>query len=332
MRIPMRRIFSLPIFVLFLAGLLFSGPVLPARAQASTAQDLIAAVNALRSSNGLAPYQVDSTLMSSAQAHSEYQASIQDTTHTRADGTTPADYSFIENIAGGLNLSADAAVNRFWQDQLHLSTLVGISDGFVGAGVAVDGNSVVYYTLQVRRAAGSKDVPVSVAPASGMDTGQGAAADQPAAAAGLYLQITATPQPDGSIIHTVQAGESAWFVANMYGLTVQELSALNGLSPDPALFVGQKLIVRQAATPTTSPTVTPTQRPPTRTPAPTRTPRPPTAVPSITPTATNTPFSLINALPALEGDNRRYLGIGLVAVSGLGLLVMLAASIFKRGK
>lgn len=326
----MRRIFSLSLLVLSLAAWLFSAPVKPVRAQASSAQDLIAAVNALRSSNGLVPYQVDSALMSSAQAHSEYQAAIQDTTHTRADGSTPANYSFIENIAGGLNLSADAAVNRFWQDELHLSTLIGLSEGFVGAGVAIDANSVVYYTLQVRRASGSVNVPVNVVlPAAGAEADSAAPVD---AVAAPLQQVTETPQADGTIVHVVTAGESAYSVALDYGLTVAELSAMNGLSPDPALFIGQKLIVRLAPTVTTTPTVTNTVRPPTRTPAPTRTPRPPTAIPSITPTATNTPFSLLNALPTLEGDSRRYLGIGLIVVSGLGLLVMLATSLFKRGK
>ncbi len=148
----------------------------------------------------------------------------------------------------------------------------------------------------------------------------------------LYQQVTNTPQPDGSIIHVVQEGESAWTVADAYGMTVAELAALNGLAPEPALFPGQELIVRVAPTPTVSPTVTQTERPPTRTPAPTRTPRPPTAVPSITPTATATPFSLINALPTLEGASRRNLGIGLIVVSGLGLLAMLGTSIFRRGK
>jgi LysM repeat protein len=329
----MRRILSLSSLVLFLAGvLLFTAPVMPVRAQASSAQELIAAVNALRSSNGLAPYQTDGSLMASAQSHSDYQASIQDTTHTRADGTSPADYSFIENIAGGLNLSASAAVNSFWQDELHLSTLTGLSEGYVGAGVAVDSSNVVYYTLQVRRAPGAVNVPVNVAPpAQGGSPASGAqdAADAPVV---LLQQVTNTPQPDGSIIHVVQEGESAWTVADAYGLTVSELSALNGLSPEPALFPGQTLIVRQAASPTVTPTVTSTLRPPTRTPAPTRTPRPPTAVPSITPTASATPFSLLNALPTLEGSSRRSLGIGLIVVSGLGLLAMLGTSLFKRGR
>ncbi len=145
-------------------------------------------------------------------------------------------------------------------------------------------------------------------------------------------QVTATPQPDGSIIHTVQEGESAWTVASLYGITVQQLSAMNGLSPDPALFPGQTLTVRQAASPTVTPTVTNTARPPTRTPAPTRTPRPPTAIPSETPIPTSTPFSLINALPTLEGASRRNLGIGLVVVSGLGLLAIAASAIFRRGR
>ncbi|MBM3604730.1 MAG: LysM peptidoglycan-binding domain-containing M23 family metallopeptidase [Alphaproteobacteria bacterium] len=45
--------------------------------------------------------------------------------------------------------------------------------------------------------------------------------------------------------HVVTAGETAWSVARRYGVTVQDLSAWNGLPADMSLRVGQRLIVPQ---------------------------------------------------------------------------------------
>jgi len=56
---------------------------------------------------------------------------------------------------------------------------------------------------------------------------------------------TATPQPDGSIIHTVQAGDTPWSVAARYGITYDELVALNDLGA--FIQPGQQLIVRLAS-------------------------------------------------------------------------------------
>lgn len=69
-------------------------------------------------------------------------------------------------------------------------------------------------------------------------------------------QVTATPRPDGSIVHTVEAGDTLFGLALLYGTTVEEIKALNGLESD-LLVVGQELLIRppQASAPT--PTATP---------------------------------------------------------------------------
>ncbi len=72
----------------------------------------------------------------------------------------------------------------------------------------------------------------------------------------------ATPQPDGSIIHTVQRCETLTGIAVTYGLTLDEIRRLNNLQSD-VLRVGQQLVVRAATEPTPAPA------PPTPTPGPT---------------------------------------------------------------
>jgi LysM repeat protein len=75
--------------------------------------------------------------------------------------------------------------------------------------------------------------------------------------------VTATPRPDGSIVHTVQEGDTLFGLALLYGTTVDEIRALNGLGSD-LLIIGQTLLIRppQAAPAAPSPTLAPAARQP----------------------------------------------------------------------
>ncbi|MCC7358577.1 MAG: LysM peptidoglycan-binding domain-containing protein [Anaerolineales bacterium] len=81
---------------------------------------------------------------------------------------------------------------------------------------------------------------------------------------------TSTPDADGNIIYVVQAGDALWSIAARFGLTVDELKAMNGLTSD-IISIGQKLIVA-TSTPSASPT-------------PTVDPNQPTADPNASPTS-----------------------------------------------
>jgi LysM repeat protein len=271
----------LPRYLLFI---LFSLLILTSvtdgvRAQSAGPQDLINEVNALRASNGLQPYTVDSSLMAQAQAHSDYQASIGQLTHTRADGSTPWSYGIQENIAGGTGLSIQAAVYSIWADSVHMNTMVGYESGLVGAGVAVvDG--FVYYTLNVIQSGGGNSGNNSRA------INQPLLTSEPTIGEEIFAVQTAIPQEDGSIVHVVQPGQAPWSIAIAYGIKIADIASLNNFDPtNPVLYVGQELLIRPPLPVTSTPIITNT----------------PTIVPTVTtPTATHTPILQITPTTMLS--------------------------------
>ena len=330
-----RTIVTILIAVFFLAvlgGMLTS--LSAVSAQAGSASDLIAAVNTYRAANDLAPYDVDGALMSEAQSHSEYQASIQDCTHVRADGSSPGDHGIsAENIACGRNLSVEGAIYGQWTDSLHSATMLGPETGLVGAGVAsVDG--FVYYTLAVKRLSGDftyrpPKLPEQQQQATAQP-GQPSSTPNPQPVVSAQM-VTSTPNADGSVAHRLRYGEVLVQVAEAYGITLNELYALNSaLDPTaPVYYEGQILLIRLAPTVTPSSSPTQTLPPPTRTLTPTRTA---TRVLSPTPTPTLTPEPLIT-LPDLDdlGANRRTVAYVVIVVCAVGFVVVLVNGL-KKGK
>ena len=293
----------------------------PAQAQ-SGAYDLVNAVNQLRAANGLPPYQVNNALMAAAQAHSEFMASNNVISHTGAGGSRPIDramgsgfgggaQAFVsENIASGVDWGAADAVSIWQGDQLHLNTMLSGDYTDIGAGVAVGGH-LTYFTIDVGYISGS--------PGSG--SAGGSAALPTIAILGEAPVATATPQPDGSIIHTIQTGQALWNVAAIYGIELAELLEMNNLTDSAMVFVGDKLIVKTADPPPTA-TLTPTEPyvRPSETPTLLDTPTPqysPTPEETVTPTPA--PSMLEGILPA--GVNSILLLVGFLVGGGLVLLV-----------
>jgi LysM domain/Lamin Tail Domain len=100
-----------------------------------------------------------------------------------------------------------------------------------------------------------------------------------------------TPTPilySGIITHTVKTGETLGIIAGIYGVTVEDIMALNHLDNPNLVEIGQKLRIQipptETPTPTQTPTITSTPTPPT----PSRTPTP------ITPTLA--PYVVIEAV------------------------------------
>jgi len=217
---------QLILLILLLILVFFIQPQ-PVHAQAGSAADLINAVNQLRQSQGLAPYTVDSYLMGFAQSHSDYMASIGQWTHTRADGTTSFDYGIKENVAMGSNMSIQHCVYTIWSDWVHLQTMTGYASGTVGAGVS-SANGVVYYTLNVLPNETVVRQPTTVSsenpPAQPADS-------SPSSLLVSASQVDiATPNPDGSVIHTVRYGETLWAISEAYGIPIDQILTNTGLT------------------------------------------------------------------------------------------------------
>ena len=255
----------------------------------STASELIGAVNDLRASHGLAPYQTNSILMSIAQTQAEYMAAIGvSNKHTDAQGLLPyqralaagylvaGDFSngkpgwFSENVTGGIGKTAQDAIDEWMGDEAHKGTMLSGTLRDVGAGVAVVGNTY-YYCLDASLSTGG--TPVAYTPPAPLNTS-------------TPTIVINTPNADGSVVYIVQLGDTPLAIAIAYGISKSEIYARNNLTDSSLIYPNQRIIIRGAYTPTqTQPTGTPTL-PPTITPWPTSTPTstatiiPPTPTPS----------------------------------------------------
>jgi hypothetical protein len=135
---------------------------------------------------------------------------------------------------------------------------------------------------------------------------------------------TAAPNPDGSLVHVVQAGQTLIGIATVYKVELNDLLKLNGLSMQSVIQPGDIILVKAAvSTPTQAASTTPTMRPPrltaTASPAPTVAPtsaRPVERSPTIA-ARTVTPDISADHPPAVD---RILLIIGVVGVLGVALL------------
>ena len=83
---------------------------------------------------------------------------------------------------------------------------------------------------------------------------------------------TPTPGPDGRIVYVVQANDSWWRIAAIYGLDLNELLAVNNATRDTVLVEGSEIVLGYGGpvevAPTAGPSPTPAPQGPTPTPQP----------------------------------------------------------------
>ena len=296
-------------------------------AAAVSAYDLIVAVNSYRNENDLNELPTNVYLMAAAQNQAVYLANTYGSTppgesegHVGEDGSDATDraeavgYTVItgmqvrENWAGvDASVSLDSLLNDIWGDANNSNVMLNEYAVQIGAG-ATQIDNMVYYVLNIA-------VDYSVSPASSTLTVE--STETPDV---VPVEVSA-PSSDGSIIHVVEKGQALWSIAITYGVTVDQIRALNGLSENDAIYEGQNLLVRAAytATPTLTPTNTP--MPPTRTPIPPQSPQ------ALSTQSDDGGDSLLDKAASWGG--REGLGAVLIVICG-GCLVYLIYSMLKK--
>ena len=299
-------------------------------AEEPDAVKLIGYVNAYRETNGVGKLNMNPILMSSAQAHADYLARTYNVEKggdgTIGEGSTlPSDrayqygyapwgrYDVVECwIVLFKDFPLDRVVTNDWwrtpENQKNLLDGWGTSHTDIGVGIAYNGN-LTYYVV---------DIGVSLVDPNAVYATNEAGVEY------SYVPVeTATPLPDGSIIHTVKTGENLQLIALSYGVSISSIMEYSGLTGSSILYPEQQLVIQKAyddSSPGLARTIAigiPTE---TATFAPTFTARPPATVTPEPTTAPPTPT--LTTTPDLKGANQVSFGlIGLLAII-LGIIVL----------
>jgi LysM repeat protein len=189
-----------------------------------------------------------------------------------------------------------------------------------GAGVALDPQGATVYVVKFGHVVGSTPLQPTSAPGGPEGT----------QAPLIQSVVTSTPNPDGSVIHVVQFGQTLWGIAESYEISMIKLLEQNYLTEDSAIFPNQELLIipanleieeEEGETPTPSPTEEPTP-----TPTATRTPWARSDAATPLPTPTEAPNPRGNFLVNIFSGDTLWIGIGLVGVSLLGIILLFITS------
>jgi uncharacterized protein YkwD len=285
-----------------LGVLVVASNMTPASAQAAQADAIVQLVNALRASRGLPAYRVDGTLTAVAQAQAEWSAANNHFGHDGPGGSTPRDRAIAGGYGGGKSISAQENIANgtlpyitpdwvvgLWQgDDIHLGAMLSTNHDDIGVGYAEAGNHAWYVMMIGRVGTGS------IAQSQPQPTHKSPASTSVPVTVAPPVQLS-TPEPDGSIHHVMQAGQTAWTVAAYYGIDLAELLRLNNLTENSVLQPGDVLIIRPP-TPLTALPSTPSPMPAAIAAVPTTTqiPVPEEAVETEAPTA---PMTVSRSIP-----------------------------------
>ena len=222
----------------------------------ASAFDLIVAVNDLRASHGLPPYNVSQILMSTAQGQAEYMASIGSWSHTGPGGISYSQRLLNAGypLSGGFRaenvLVANSDASGYevvhsssWVDGEHQNTMLSVELTEIGAGVAVR-DGMGYYVIDCARSTSSGVFSGGSTPATVNGTPVTKGPSQI-----LSAVVLSTPREDGAVYHEVQYGQSLWSIAIAYGTKIDEIKRLNNLTSND-IYLGQKLLIKNVGTAT----------------------------------------------------------------------------------
>ena len=236
-------------FAIFLFSLIFFTFPGNISAQNVGAYDLINLINGMRSSNGLGALAVDSALMACAQSTAETMAASNMTWHIGNVSGRASSFGYnnynqcfaTENFTMGSASMSISEVAASWSDATHMIPATSSSYCHIGAGVAKAANGLIYYVVQAAYPAGVNGC--GYAKGTG-NAGTGASGGS-AGAAVSFIQavVTATPNENGAIIHTVQEGQTLWAISQAYKVSIEDIQSWNKLYNSTALSLGQELYI-----------------------------------------------------------------------------------------
>lgn len=215
----------------------------------ASAYDLILAMNTLRVSYGLPALVEDPIVNAVAQSTAATMAANNMSWHIGNvrgriaaagygnGGTVWATENFAV-YSGGTGVDEIMAM---WADPDHMRPATEAAYCNVGAGVAQTSDGRVYYILQAAYVSGRECGSTSSSSSSG-GTPQPGAVINPVSQLIMPVKI-ATPDAEGKIYHTVQAGQSFWSIAIAYQITIHDLEVWNNTSRTAPLQAGQRLFI-----------------------------------------------------------------------------------------
>ena len=216
-------------------------------AQGVGAYDLINLINGMRSGNGLGALSVDSALMACAQSTAETMAASHMTWHIgnvsgRASSFGYNNYNTCfatENFTMGSGSMGISQIAASWSDATHMIPATSSKYCHIGAGVATASDGMVYYVVQAAYPAGVNGC--------GYASGTGSyapGADNGVVSGGFIMSVvTATPNADGTVIHTVQEGQTLWAISQAYDVSIEDLQSWNNMYNSTALSLNQNLLI-----------------------------------------------------------------------------------------
>ncbi len=320
-------------YLVIVVGLCFTFPQ-SANAQSGTPAEVLAEINAYRAANGLEPLAENQYLNIAAQNHVNWMMETGDYGHTGEGGSTYTDRALAagygegqdvrvtENWARGHQLTAYGVVHEMWKPSgIHNSQMLTTSYNEFGAGVGLDGDEMTVYVV-VFGVLTESSLPESPAQPTATTAGP---TSTPAPISQTIA--TATPNPDGSVLHVVQYGQALSAIADAYEIPLADLLAQNNLTEDSVIQPDQELLIVPASSPTETPTEDPTEPKetvePTQKPSQTPTESVEPTPTRFDPTATEPSQRKASVLTNIFSGDTLWMGVGLVSLSvfGLGLLL-----------
>lgn len=256
----MRQVLRLSLLIVVLS--LVSPISQRAAAQPGRAYETVEALNRYRAALGLPALEIHPSLMAAAQGHAEWMARTYTYSHTGEGGTGPWDRAaaagfpggqVYENVAGGTSLTPEEAIGWWDRDWVHQNTMRLPGHTHVGVGYA-ENDQQQLYVLMVGKIGAPAARPATAAPRS-----TPLEPTKPTATTGPVVVpiVRSAPREDSSVWHVVQTGQTAWDIAVVYGVSLDDLLSLNGLTRGTPVHPGDELLVRLGEGQVPPPTPTP---------------------------------------------------------------------------